>query len=520
MTRDVLIGIDAGTSVIKSVAFTLAGEQIGVFALPNDYVSVETVGAEQDMAATWSKTAATLRGLAALVPDLAGRAAGLAVTGQGDGTWLIDHDGEPVAPAMLWLDARAARIVEALRAAPQARAMFGRTGTGLNACNQSAQLLWLKQNRPETLARAATALHCKDWLYFKLTGVRAGDPSETVFTYGNMRSRSLDPHVITHLGLDAEARLIPPVVDGLREAGALTAAAAGETGLPAGLPVVLGYVDIITTALGAGLYDREVDAGCTIIGSTGMHMRFAGSVEDVALNPEGTGYTIAFPVGQAYAQMQSNMAATLNIDWLLDLARGLLADHGVAVSRADLLKGADARVLAAAPGTLLFHPYISEAGERGPFVDPSARAQIFGLSLRHGYGDLMRAVFEGLAFAARDCYGAMGPIPREIRVTGGAARSQAIRTILGAALNADIRTSRREEAGAAGAAMIAAVALGAYPDMQRCTDQWVAPLLEPRLRPDAALAERYDRLFPTYVAARQASVPVWRALGQGRAGAT
>jgi erythritol kinase len=210
------------------------------------------------------------------------------------------------------------------------------------------------------------------------------------------------------------------------------------------------------------------------------------------------------------------MASTLNIDWLLDLARGVLSDHDVAISRRDLLAGVDARVLAAEPASLIFHPFISEAGERGPFVDASARAQFFGLSLRHGYSDLMRAVFEGLAFAARDCYAAMGPIPGEIRVTGGAARSRAIRTIMGGVLGARIRTSSREEAGAAGVAMIAAVALGFYPDLAACADDWVRPLLQPALDPDPALVKRYDRLFPAYVAARQASAPVWHALQEQR----
>ena len=63
------------------------------------------------------------------------------------------------------------------------------------------------------------------------------------------------------------------------------------------------------------------------------------------------------------------------------------------------------------PGAILYQPYVSEAGERGPFVDARARAGFIGLSTRHGYADLVRAVFEGLGFAARDCYAAMGALP-------------------------------------------------------------------------------------------------------------
>ena len=90
MTRDLLIGIDAGTSVIKAVAFSLAGEQIAVAARPNVYQTLGGGQVEQDMHRTWADCAATLRELTERVPNLARRVAALAVTAQGDGTWLID----------------------------------------------------------------------------------------------------------------------------------------------------------------------------------------------------------------------------------------------------------------------------------------------------------------------------------------------------------------------------------------------------------------------------------------------
>src|SRR5580692_1248095 len=96
MTRDILIGIDAGTSVIKAVAFSLAGEQIAVAARPNVYQTLGGGQVEQAMHRTWADCAATLRELTERVPDLSRRAAALAVTAQGDGSWLIDADGEPV----------------------------------------------------------------------------------------------------------------------------------------------------------------------------------------------------------------------------------------------------------------------------------------------------------------------------------------------------------------------------------------------------------------------------------------
>src|SRR5690606_21862158 len=113
-----------------------------------------------------------------------------------------------------------------------------------------------------------------------------------------------------------------------------------------------------------------------------------------------------------------------------------------------------------------------------------ARAGFAGLSLNHSFPDLVRAVAEGLGHAMRDCYAEMGPAPSELRLTGGAARSARLRAIFAASVGAPVRVSLRDEAGAAGAAMMAAVAIGAYPDMRSCIDTWVTPLLSAPEQPD------------------------------------
>jgi erythritol kinase len=229
-----------------------------------------------------------------------------------------------------------------------------------------------------------------------------------------------------------------------------------------------------------------------------------------------SGYTMAFPVPGMYAQMQSNMASTLNIDWLLDVARDILASEGVERSRGELLKGMDERIMARPAARLIYHPYISAAGERGPFMEPAARAMFSGLELGMDYADMMRGVFEGLSFAARDCYSAMGDIPEEVRITGGAARSDALRSMLASTLKARVRTVAREEAGAAGAAMMAAVQQKLYPSMAACAAQWVDPLLGSITLPDSELVRIYDAAFPIYKEIREKMRPVWRAMALRR----
>lgn len=516
MSEGIIIGIDAGTSVIKSVAFSTTGEQLAVAAIPNGYKTLKNGGVEQDMARTWKDAAQTLRDLADKIENLNNRLVAIAVTGQGDGMWLIDKDGEPAAPAWLWLDSRAAAIAEDFTRSPAYPAHYERTGSGVNACQQNVQLAWLKRHAPEVLAKAASAHHCKDWLYFKLTGERVCDPSEANFTFGNFRTRQYEPEILDALDCSDAKRLLPAIVEGTEVSDGLSLEAASATGLAAGTPVVLGYVDVACTALGGGLFDREGRVGCSIAGSTGMHMRLAPSIDAVRLNDERTGYTMAFPVPGMLAQMQSNMASTLNIDWLLDMGREVLASQGVERSRRDLIDGLDDRILERPGGQLLYHPYISQAGERGPFLDPAARAQFTGLEAGMGYADMMRAVFEGLSFAARDCYAAMGPLPRDIRLTGGGARSKALRLLFASALDAPVRSVLREEAGAAGAAMIAAVQQKIYPDMAACAAQWVDPALGPETKPDAALVRMFDTMFPIYKETRDRMRPIWRAVQTAR----
>ncbi|MEM6763132.1 MAG: FGGY-family carbohydrate kinase, partial [Pseudomonadota bacterium] len=461
MTGDVIIGVDAGTSVIKAVAFDLSGRQVASESRRNTYQPVPGGGVEQNMARTWTDTAAVLSALVAKLKPIQAAPVALAVTGQGDGTWLIDAAGKPVGDAWLWLDARAVAEARALEASAGIDLIYKATGTGVNVCQMRTHLNHMKAHTPHRLKEAATAFHCKDWLYFNLTGVRATDPTEGVFTFGNMATRDYDEDVIAALGLSGERSLMPPIVDGAVTAHGLTPEAASATELPSGLPVMLGYVDVMCSSMGAGLHDSESKPGLTLLGSTGMHMRFVDDASAVVLNEDRGGYTMAFP-GNAFAQIQTNMAATLNIDWVVEMARAVLQTADVERDHGAILADLDGPVLDAKPGAAMFHPYISSAGERGPFAEPDARASFTGLDQNTGWFDMVRAVYDGLALAARDCYAAMGPVPGEIRLSGGAARSKAIRTILAASLGAPVRTVNQAESGAAGAAMIAAVQLGIH----------------------------------------------------------
>lgn len=505
---DLIIGIDAGTSVMKAVAFTLSGRQIASASVRNTYATGDDGSVTQSLDQTWLDCTRALRGLGEKVEHLAKRTAAIAVTAQGDGTWLVGAGNRPVGDAWLWLDARAAPTVERLAASEADRGRFEATGTGLNTCQQGAQLAHMDRHCPDLIAGAETAMHCKDWLYLNLTGVRATDPSEVSFTFGNFRTRRYDGDVLDALGLTHLRHLLPEVIDGTEISHPLTAEAAAASGLAAGTPVSLGYVDMCMTALGAGVRSEGRNAACSAIGSTGVHLQ-AKSVADVVLNAERTGYVIALPIPGIVTQVQTNMGATINLDWLLQLGADLLGEFGVTVSLNDMIGRVDQWFAMSKPGNVLYHPYISEAGERGPFVNARARANFTGLASRHRYPDLVRAVVEGLGMATRDCYAAMGALPPELRISGGAARSASLRGTLAAALGAPVRVSTREEAGAAGASMMAAVAIGAYRTMDDCIADWVTPELGEAERPKPGDIDRMTRLFAAYSTVRRGIAPAW-----------
>lgn len=507
--QDVVIGLDAGTSMIKAVAFTSDGDEVATAGRANHHATTPDGGATMDMARVWDDCAAVLEELVAKLSPATHRPVALGVTAQGDGTVLIDNDGGLVGDSLLWLDRRAAGWVSGFVGSDADKDRVQATGTGLTACQQGAQLNWMKETMPEALSLATTAFHCKDWLYFKLTGERVTDPCEASFSFGNFRTRDYDDRVIEALGLDDLRHLMPPIVDGVKNTHPLSAEGARATGLPSGLPVALGYLDAACTALGSGVHENTQGYGCTILGSTGVHLK-GMAADDVVVEDTSGGYVLLLPLEGRVAQMQTNMSGTLNLDWVMGLGRDLIESLGHEAP--PLMEKLEAWL---EPGDFpppVYHPYISTAGERGPFVDPNARAGFTGLHTGHGFPDVVRGVVEGLAMAARDCYEGMGGVPPEIRLSGGAARSPGVRKLMGEVLGVPVRRALREEAGAAGVAMIAAVSTGLVSDMETCITTWVSPRLGESEPPSPDAVAVASKRFSAYQSSRKALAPTWASL--------
>jgi sugar (pentulose or hexulose) kinase len=478
----VLIGLDAGTSVIKATAFTEAGEVVAVASRPTRTAVPAPGRTEQDLEAIVAAVGEVVREVAAAAasggrpaPDLLG------ITAQGDGLWLLDERGRPVRPAILWSDARAAPIVAEWVASGLAERAFRRSGNMVFPGAAAPLLVALEREEPASLARAATAAYCKDAILQRLTGARATDASDASVPFLDVRARRYDPALLDLYGVTARRDLLAPVDPTPRPLRPMTPEGAALTGLAAGTPVAGGLLDLCATMVGAGVH-RPGD-GMVILGTT---LGCGVLLDRVVTDGPAAGMTLCLPEPDRWARVMPAMVGTPSLEWVLAL---------VGAERTEL----EALLGETAPGAggAVVLPFFSAAGERAPFVDPAARGQLLGLSLETTRAGAVRAVCEGIAYAVRDCLDAAGLAPAaDVFVSGGGVRSLTWRQILADVLQRPLKIARRAEVGARGAALVALAAAGRTVDVDRWTqpDDIVTPRPEHALLYDAGFAFYRDRL--------------------------
>lgn len=215
--------------------------------------------------------------------------------------------------------------------------------------------------------------------------------------------------------------------------------------------------------------------------------------------------------------MISHMTGGLSIDWFVEnvnvLTRTLC---GTASDFEDVIRKLEGLAAHSAPAGILFHPFMAASGERAPFVDSHARGQFIGLSQSTSFADMLRAIYEGLGFAARDCYEEMERLPRKVHVSGGASRSPLMVSILASMLGVPVAVLRNIEAGARGAALIAGFSAGAFSSLIDEARKWQSELRAVEHEPDPALQAIYERAFPVYRKSYRTMHETWQELAAQR----
>jgi sugar (pentulose or hexulose) kinase len=488
--RKVVLGIDAGTSNVKSIAVTLDGAERFHASRENEVLTPQTGWAEQDMTATWERTAETVREVVASLGD-DDEIIAVGVTGQGDGCWPMDADGEPVGNAILWSDGRAADIVREWEANGTAAAIRDRCGCDLFPGAPVAILRWLADNEPGRYDGTDTAFACKDWIKYRLTDTVATDPTEVGLPYLDLETDDYyDVDAVT--GLDGVNGKLAPIVAPSEVVGRVTDAAAAATGIPVDTPVASGVFDVIASGYGSGAV-RPGDSS-SVVGTTSLNQTVLDGVPETL---EGSGFTFSLGGGR-YLRTFASMAGTPNVDWL--------SERLTAIEDLDELEELAASVPPGAEG-VLYHPYLSGSGERAPFLKTTARAQFVGLSPDHTRANVVRAVYEGVALAMRDCFEYIPAESDRVLMSGGGTRSELWCQMFSDCLDTPVSIPEGTEFGAKGVALLAAVAVGEFPDIETAVEETTT--VERTYRPDPEAAETYDVWYDVYREVYEAMFDVW-----------
>ena len=500
MSKRHVIAFDAGGTAVKAALYDERGRERAAAAVGMSPLHPAPGCLERDPEAMWAAVCAVARRVLSSSGVAASSIAAVGLTGYGNGLFLIDRDGRPVRNAILSPDQRAAAIVARWRAEGAEGRSVKLTYNAQFPGKPLPLIAWLDANEPEVLQRADHALFCKDYLRFRLTGaigLEISDMSSAGLI--DQRLRRWTPAALDPFGLGRYARLFGDGVEPLTVAGAITEEAAAETGLVAGTPVSAGYADGPSMALGLGATDESLIS--VIAGTWGLNqLATRAPVTDGSVTA-----VIAGPRPGDFVVTDAGPTSASAFEWFVDsvLGRADMADR----SRDALFDVCNKEVLLARAGSDIpyFLPYLN-----GRLEQPEARACFIGLASWHGLPEMVRAVFEGVAFEH------LGHIDRLMmgrqraraaRFAGGAARSRPWLDIFASTIELPLELSDASELGALGAAIIAAVGVGLYPEL----DAAVAAMtrVARRIEPDHELSSILSRRRQVFAALRNLLGSAW-----------
>ena len=528
-----IIGIDSGTSGIKAVLFDLNGNEAAKKEYRINASAVYENWYEEDLNEIWEKAKLAIQGVCAPYPKEG--IIGIGITAQGDGLWMLDENGGAVRPGCCFCDGRSGVIVEQWEEEGITKQVFDIAGTRLSAGNQPGIVRWMAEHEPETLKKARHILHLKDCLYYRLTGEIASDASDQSLVFLDMRNGGYSDKLFELYGIKDQQYKYPRLQPAHASARAIKKELAAELGISADILVTNGPMDVAACALGAGVY-REGEC-CSIIGTAALH-------EMVINTPCGdgifAGMTVNHAMDGAYLRLMASLAGTPNLDWVFDLFgrelilanakacqnttrttpndRVCLANDNVvryesgggSAGKADLfgyVENLVSKVPIGANG-VIYHPFLLAGGERAPFFAPDARASFTGLSVKHGMADILRACYEGVAYAMMDCYANM-PLPISgLTLCGGGSGSEIWRRMFADALGRPVKTVKGAELGAKGVMVANAVAQGIFKNYEEGIAVTVE--MDRTYEPDMGNHALYLKYFELYRKTYEALSESWK----------
>lgn len=483
-----LLGIDVSTTATKALLIDEQGQVVAVAATEYNFETPQPLWSEQDPALWWDGAVRSIRTVVATAGISSDQIAAVGLTGQMHGLVLLDSAGAVLRPAILWNDQRTAAQCDEIRARLGRMNLIQLTGNDALTGFTAPKILWVRDHEPAIYQHVRHVLLPKDYLRYRLSGTLAMDKADSAGTLlFDLRKREWSTEVLA--GLEIPTNWLPTTFEGPQITGVISAAAAHATGLRKGTPIMAGGGDQAAQAVGVGAVQTGIVA--LTLGTSGVVF---GTVEQPFFDPVGRLHAFCHALPRRWHLMGVMLSAAGSLRWYRDtIAPGATYEQLLAPA---------ANIPAGCEG-LLFLPYLT--GERTPYPDPLARGAFVGLTVRHSLPHMTRAVLEGVGFGLRDSFELMKQIGlssiQQVRISGGGARSSLWRQILADLLDSELVTVNTDEGAAYGAALLAGVGIGVWPDVERACRQVIQITGSTKPRPEqathyTAVYKQYRQLYP------------------------
>jgi xylulokinase len=491
------LGIDVSTTGSKALLIDLQGRVVSSAISPHPISTPQPLWSEQDPHDWWQSSQECIRNAMVKAGAQSTDILAIGLTGQMHGLVLLDAQNRVLRPAILWNDQRTAAECEEITNKLGFERLLQLTGNKALTGFTAPKILWVRKHEPEIYAKIAHILLPKDYVRFCLSGDYAVDKADGAgMLLFDLQKRDFSKELLAQLEIPTQ--WMPKTYEGPEVTGRVTAAAAKETGLAPGTPIVGGGGDQAAQAVGVGAIAPGIVA--LTLGTSGVVF---ATTPGPLIEPEGRLHAFCHSVPDAWHFMGVMLSAAGSLQWYRDtLAEGEPFD--------ELL--APAQAIAAGSEGLFFLPYLT--GERTPHPDPLARAAFVGLTVRHTRNHMSRAVLEGVAFGLRDSMelirqAGLGAI-QQVRVSGGGAKSLLWRQILADVMDAELVTVNTTEGAAFGAALLAGVGAGHWKTVQESCQAAIHTVES--TQPQPADVRKYAGLYPLYKGLYPALKPTFDAV--------